>query len=808
MSLGQLQLLRTRTSLFLISGAVAAVLFSSSCSSKKDAGPVAPTTPAAPTAQLANATIAIAGLGNDGTLTLTVSPATATVAWRSENATIATVSGTTATATVHAVAAGTARIVATVTSGTLSIEAAAQVTVTAIVRSVTIAPVRDSVPQNTTKTFVATVVADSGLAKAVSWRSSNTGVATVSVTGVATGVTTGTVTITALSTADTTVRGTAILSVLGPVFPMMWTETNDARFGTLPLAQMRGITMRQDSVVIAVGDDGGIALRSPSGTWATETSPVNVQLLDVSAPSTDLAWAVGANGTILRRTATVSGHAGTGTGTWVAEPSGTTTRLIRIVMNADGTGYAMDSFGLLLERSGGAWRPASLPTTPGFALNDISLSGNTLFAAGGQALQKRTNGVWTKIDAPVDGGVNNIPPVSNVVALSESDALVTGQSHDGDFAAWRVSGSTWTRERGGDYVGISNVRACVDGSVMGLHFGSAMAHVGSTWAVRAEAGESTSNTGGIGAVACLSASTWSFIGEQALGSVRGGVATWEQFRPNLQRLSVGNASTAFATWTSASQVVRWDGTSWRVLGIPNPSDNYRHDPQHGPAIAAFSSGAAKAASNSWAGDFGGAAWSWHAEELNQVSMWGSSQTDIWAAGIGSAFEFGSYTQLQHFNGVAWSNAVPKSFVPSLVGVHGVGTNAMFAVGDATAVRLAPDGIKIDVLAGSPSLLDVVVFSATSAVVVGNQGKAFRFDGTQWVAIPVSTTEALLAVTGTAPTDVYAFGDKGSLFNWNGTQWTFVKKFSRVVRAARTVGSFALAVGDDGTVVYGRATARR
>jgi hypothetical protein len=50
-------------------------------------------------------------------------------------------------------------------------------------------------------------------------------------------------------------------------------------------------------------------------------------------------------------------------------------------------------------------------------------------------------------------------------------------------------------------------------------------------------------------------------------------------------------------------------------------------------------------------------------------------------------------------------------------------------------------------------------------------------------------------------------NRGSRFNWNGSRWAFVKKFSRVVRAARFAGSLSIGVGDDGLVVYGRTTSR-
>ena len=92
MSVIQLRRRRDGFSLLHHVAAVVAIGLGSACSSKKDAGPVSPVTPAAPTAQLTNAALAIAGFGSDGTLTLTAGPSTATVTLRSSNTGTATVS--------------------------------------------------------------------------------------------------------------------------------------------------------------------------------------------------------------------------------------------------------------------------------------------------------------------------------------------------------------------------------------------------------------------------------------------------------------------------------------------------------------------------------------------------------------------------------------------------------------------------------------------------------------------------------------------------------------------------------------------
>jgi hypothetical protein len=68
-----------------------------------------------------------------------------------------------------------------------------------------------------TQGFVANVDADAGVARTVTWGSSNTSVATVTAAGVVTAVSPGATTITATSTANTTVSGAASVTVRQPL---------------------------------------------------------------------------------------------------------------------------------------------------------------------------------------------------------------------------------------------------------------------------------------------------------------------------------------------------------------------------------------------------------------------------------------------------------------------------------------------------------------------------------------------------------------------------------------------------------------
>ena len=136
--------------------------------------------------------------------------ATEAATWASSAANVASVDGN---GLVTAVAAGTASITATSTVD-VSRHASVTITVTApAVRSVTVSPANAILKPGDTQGLSANVDADAGVARTVTWTSSNNAVATVSTAGVVTAVTVGNATITAASTVTPAVTGTAAITV-------------------------------------------------------------------------------------------------------------------------------------------------------------------------------------------------------------------------------------------------------------------------------------------------------------------------------------------------------------------------------------------------------------------------------------------------------------------------------------------------------------------------------------------------------------------------------------------------------------------
>jgi hypothetical protein len=134
--------------------------------------------------------------------------------WASSAANVASVD---ATGLVTAAAAGTASITATATAD-VNRKASVTITVTApVVRSVTVSPPSATIMRGATQPFAANVDADPGVARTVTWTSSNTAIVTInSTSGVATGVAPGSATVIATSTVGA-VTGSAAVLVRDPV---------------------------------------------------------------------------------------------------------------------------------------------------------------------------------------------------------------------------------------------------------------------------------------------------------------------------------------------------------------------------------------------------------------------------------------------------------------------------------------------------------------------------------------------------------------------------------------------------------------
>lgn len=152
------------------------------------------------------------GVGGTVTLTPTVLPAntTETVAWESDDESIATVSA----GVVTGISAGTTTIRAKSPSdATIKAECTVTVTAAVPVTGVSLNKSNTILQVGANETLVATVSPDNATNKNVTWESNNTSVATVNESGVVTAVAAGNATITVKSAADNTKTETCTVTV-------------------------------------------------------------------------------------------------------------------------------------------------------------------------------------------------------------------------------------------------------------------------------------------------------------------------------------------------------------------------------------------------------------------------------------------------------------------------------------------------------------------------------------------------------------------------------------------------------------------
>lgn len=236
------------------------------------------------------------------------------VTWASSNSGVATVSPS---GVVTAVAPGTATITATSEGRT----GAASITVAPMpVGSVIVSPPTATVTAGQTVSFSATVRDTSGAVvtdRVVTWRSSNTAVATVSAAGVVTGVTPGVVTITATSEARSGSAAVTVLPVPVATVTLDPTSVTLEPGQTAPLSATtksadgtvltgRTVTFSSDNVSVAsVSSDGIVTGVAPGAATITATSEGKTATTTVTVQPTVASVVVSPNEVFIRRNGTV-----------------------------------------------------------------------------------------------------------------------------------------------------------------------------------------------------------------------------------------------------------------------------------------------------------------------------------------------------------------------------------------------------------------------------------------------------------------------------------------------------------------------
>ena len=729
-----------------------------------------------------------------------------TVRWRSGTPAVATVD---ATGRATALSVGTSVITALLDADT-TIRASSALTVRApAVLGIALSIRSLSLAAGDTAQLVANVTGEPGANTALTFASTVPAIATVSSSGLITAVGTGTVDITATSVSTPGRVSSVTLNIVRPAFNISWTETNDAAApnGT-PVPAMNAVGRQPDGVTYGVTATGDVWQRSTTAVWSKQSSPVTTALTSVSAPSNDSAWIGGASGLVLRRSGA----------TWVREPVATTDEIRTIAASPSGAAYAITFTGMY-GRIAGVWQAiAKPPNAPpnGWTISGLAMRGDTAYLAVNESifvnnavLFRYINGQWLTAVGP--GGANRLGPM---LAVSPTEMLVAAEHVVPASATniYRWSNGVWTNET--SLPGLTNFFSyartfvrCDDGSFMATTTeGIALVRTNSAWSESAPT-RAIGIYGVAAEVICAAGTQYEYSTGQLRGRVSGAALTFDQYVLNLSGLSVGGPSLAVASGGVLG--VLWDGARWRPFVQPN---------QGAVIHAAFADGTAAARSFETVGAFAGGAWSWTRNTSTPSSfesaMWGLSNAAL-VVGIAGPLNSAVLSPLRIIRGGVSSELLPATNTTQIVRVNGASNSAIMAVG--RCVDISPQSACVARYDGSQAVLqrvgnatfgailnDVVVFSVSSAVAVGNAGTAFRWNGATWTPIlPVPTTDDFTAVTGLSANEVYGFTSTGALFGYDGTSWRLLQRFRRGVSGARIVGNTAIAVGPNGMVLYGR-----
>jgi len=483
----------------------------------------------------------------------------------------------------------------------------------------------------------------------------------------------------------------------------------------------------------------------------------------------------------------------------------------------------------LAERwNGAAWTlqavpsPAARPEAGFFAVSCATARACTAVGA-----ETSTNGNTTSLAERWNGATWSIQPVaasagslaSELLAVScPAAAACTAGGSEIDFTqtpvplAERWNGTRWSAEAvpspagsvGAGFSGVScrGPAACTAAGSYGTGAGGmvllAEAWNGRTWAIQATPAPAGSTGSEFLAVSCSAPAACTAVGATTISAATG----------------PGSSGSGGAGQT-VSLAERWDGTSWRVQGTPNPGRST------GTGLAAVSCSAAAACTAAGSYDTTSnlarptaAAWGgkdWHRQATpapagasvssGLVGVSCASARACTAAGFGTDTAGESTTLAERWDGTRWRiqrARVPAGAVSATFGaVSCPSPGACTAVGSyfsaghrelALAERRSagrwalqripapPKGTFGSELSGvSCPSADRCVASGWYFTPSGSLSFAAAWNGTRWrvrqVPGPASTGH-LLGVSCAAPGACVAVGDRGTEV-WNGTGWRYV-----------------------------------
>lgn len=773
-----------------------------------------------------------------------------TVTWRTSAASVATVSQT---GVVTGVALGSAQITVVSTADT-TVRASATVNVVPSVRAVAVSPTTATLNINDTRQITATVTADAGVSQALSWRSSNPTIATVSATGLVTALAVGSSTITAVSTVDTLRRASATVTVAprttsvaiaqravslnpststtltavvtadpGVATALTWTSSAPSIATVSSQGVVNGVAVGQSLITVALQSNPAIrdtvtvaVLPRLAATWTANRlgGALYEDVLAVAPIDANTAYAVSSIGNVYRWNGT----------TWTLSATGASfnTAFAAVSASAANNVIAVGSGGVIARFNGTSW--TAMPSGTTRSLYAVSVTQPTAAWAvgeGGVILQLGASGWSTEASGSTQ--------VLNAVWAGDNVVYAVGDNGE----VLRRSGATWTRvtvPTSEVLYGVHGVTA-TDIVIVGTE-GTILQGNGTTWNVVSTAGfpgdvfgvvGSAAQNGrryivGDGGVAQLDGVTLTAvqtpyaprmygIAMDASGAVWAGGQRGAVLRSGTPWTTLNLAPDLLDVWSTAAThslavgefgfVYRWNGSSWIR--------------QTTPTQATLNTVWAASATDAFAGGDGGTmlrsnGTSWTAMSFPSTAsvyaLWGSSSTSVYAATDAG--------EVLRFNGTSWS--VLSTVSSALWAVYGTSTTNIAIAGEDGLVRrfngttwtTLPAPVN-GTLAGLWTTGTTDLFTA-GANDDGSGGVAFSLTGASWTALSVGSTRVFTSIWGPSLADLYITGDVGTLLRFNGSTWSTIPTGTTdllwAISAAPDATGAAFAVGYNSTIVAG------
>ncbi|MEO7362748.1 MAG: Ig-like domain-containing protein, partial [Gemmatimonadaceae bacterium] len=748
------------------------------------------------------------------------------LSWVSDNPAVAEVTASGNTATIFARKSGSATVRAS--SG----NASASIGITVLgVKSVTMSSTSATVRVGTEQTLTADVTVDPGVSRSVTWNTSNSSVANVSVLGVVSAVAPGSATISATAVADAGISATADITVIAARGVSVTPAT--ARIGTGNTQQLSG------DVIL----DAGLPT---TVTWTTSASGV------ATVSQQGLVTGVAVGTATITATSTADGTLA-GTSLITVAPI---VRLVAITAPASNTLFLGQTKTLIAIVTADAGLAQTVNwATSNSAVATVDANGLVSALAPGSADITATSTADITKSASITLAVAS-QPVS--ISLSQSSlnltagnaatvvATVAGDPGVSSAVTWSTSAPAIATVNNGLITGVVNGTAVITATSVADPTKSATVSV----SVGARLASAWTSTGLSGPMIENIISTYVVSGTDVFTvNARGDIfhfdgtswartASGSSFGTTFQAVH-GSSSTNVIAVGTGGKIVVWNGTSWQ--GASSGTGDDLLDVWVESPTSAFAVG-----NNGVAVRLVGSTWSTTSTGVPRERLNG-----VWAAGNNLWFAVGTNGTLLRFVNGAWSTMASPTSV-NLRDVFGNANNDVYAVGEVgtvvwfnggewsllesngvssdlysvtgtnlggTKIYIGGDRIALRVLNGvvdvvavdppysvqflstsidpsgnlwmggerglllrysaatwqtmnlAPDLIDVWTTGISNAWAVGEFGFIYRFNGSVWTRQTSSTLTRLNTVWGSSASEAFAGGDVGTIIHWNGSVWS-------------------------------------